>query len=285
MNASGLVLLFLAAARPAAAQADREVVRVDGVPIRQSEVLDRLWKRYGPETLEEMVDELLLRQAAARKKVKAAPAEIERRLSNLKSQFADPRIFENQLKQYGSSLDKLKDEIADQLVREKLVISELGLSVKDEEVKKSFAEHKDELGTPEGVRLRHILVKTEAEAKELAVKVSAGADFAALAREKSLAPTGKLSGGDYGFVSKGMLPPDIEKIAFSLKPNELKIFPSDKGVHLLQALERRKAVAAEYGKVKEDLREMLLQEKLKQALPEFLKGLRQKADIKPAAAP
>ena len=37
---------------------DREIVKVNGTSIRQSEVFERLWQRHGNETVEEMIDEL-----------------------------------------------------------------------------------------------------------------------------------------------------------------------------------------------------------------------------------
>ena len=57
-NALAAVLLTaaLAPAARAAVPGDFDVVRVNGTPIRQSEVLERLWKRHGSQTLEEMVD-------------------------------------------------------------------------------------------------------------------------------------------------------------------------------------------------------------------------------------
>src|SRR3989338_983035 len=155
MKAGVLILAgCLVSIPPAAAQADKEVVKVNGTPIRQSEVMNRLWKRYGTETLEEMVDELLLRQDAQAKKVKAAPDEVNKRLERVRAQFPDPKILENQLEQAGSSMDKLKEDIGDQLVREKLIISRRRLSVKEGDLKKAFAEHRQQLGTPPGVHLR-----------------------------------------------------------------------------------------------------------------------------------
>jgi len=272
------------AAVAAHAQLDREIVRVNGTPIRQSEVFDRLWKQYGPATLDDMVDELLLRQAVESSGIKVPPAEVERRFAQVKEQFQDPKLLEAELANAGTNVDKLKLELRDELAREKLLAQAEKLGVTDAELKKAFDEHKDELGQREAVHLRHILVGTQKDADDVVAAVKGGADFKQLAREKSLAPTGKINGGDYGFVSKGMLPPEIEQVAFSLKPNELKVIPSDKGFHVLQALERRPSQPAQFAKVKDDLRELLLQEKIKAALPDYVKQLRAKADIKMAAA-
>jgi foldase protein PrsA len=266
---------------PAAAQNDRDVVKVNGTTIRQSEVMQRLWERYGPETLDEMVDELLLRQAIAAKKIEASSSEIDKRVAKMRGQFSDPRLFETQLAESGSTMEKLRKDIGFALARQELIVSARKISVSEEEIKKAFEDHRAELGTPEGLHLRHILVATEDAADDIVKQVKAGADFKKLAAEKSLAPTGKINGGDYGFISPGMLPPDIEKIAYSMKKDELRIMPSDKGVHILQALERRPAAPAKFETVKDDLRDILLQAKLKQAMPEFMTELRKKADIQP----
>jgi foldase protein PrsA len=277
-------VLLAALSLPLRAESDREVVKVNGAPIRQSEVMERLWKRYGPATLEEMVDELLLRQAAAALKIKADPAEVNRKLARIKEQFGDSASFEKQLAEAGTTLEKLKADISEQLVLSRLVIDLRKISVKDEEVKKAFDTHKEKLAAPAAVHLKHILVKTEPEAKDVVEKIKGGADFAKLAAEKSLAPTGKLKGGDYGFVSKGMLPPEIEELAFSMKAGELRTMPSAKGFHVFQALALRPAKPAKFSEVREELKDILLAEKIKAVLPAYLQELRRKADIQPQGA-
>jgi foldase protein PrsA len=279
MSPLSLIAALVFAATPA--RADRDIVKVNGTTIRQSEVMEKLWQRYGAETLEELVDDLLLRQEIQKRKIKADAAEVERRLGRLREQLPDPKALEAQLQSSGSSIDKLKQELGAQIERERLIIADKKLAVAEDDIKKAFDEHKNELGRAEGLHLRHIMVATEAEAKETLRQLQNGADFQKLAKEKSLAPTGKINGGDYGFVSKGMLPPDIETVAFSMKSGEMKTLPSGKGWHILQALERRPPQPAVYAQVKDDLRELLLQQKIKQVLPDFMRSLREKADIKP----
>jgi len=284
-----LAALALTAALAPAAQAavpgDFDVVRVNGTPIRQSEVLERLWKRYGSQTLEEMIDELLMRQAAAAKKITASPAEVDRRFARLQAQFGSKELLVSQLEQAGTTVSKVKADLAEEIVRERLVADAKGVKVGDDELKKAYDTNKDKLGKPEAAHLRHILAKTEAEANELVAKVKGGADFSALAREKSLAASGKAAGGDYGFVSRGMLPPEIDEVAFSLKAGEVKIVPGPRGWHILQVVAKRAAAGASFDEVKDDLREMLLAEKLKEASAPYLLELRRKADIKTPGQP
>lgn len=283
--AAALIAALVSPALAAAVPGDFDVVRVNGTAIRQSEVLERLWKRYGSQTLEEMIDELLMRQAAAAKKITASPAEVDKRFSRLQAQFGSRELLVSQLEQAGTTVAKVKEDLAEEIVRERLVVDAKGLKVGDDELKKAFDANKDKLGKPEAAHLRHILAKNEAEANELVAKIKGGADFQTLAREKSLAASGKAAGGDYGFVSRGMLPPEIDEVAFSLKAGELKVVPGPRGQHILQVVEKRAAQAASFDEVKDDLREMLLAEKLKDASQPYLLELRRKADIKTPGKP
>ncbi len=286
MNRIFASLCLIAALRAAASAAgpsasgDKILVRVNGVPIRQSEVVERLLKRYGAQSVDEMIDETLLRQAAKKAAVAPEEKEVERRLAKLQEQFGSRELFISQLEQAGSSLAKVKEDLSEEIVRERLVAKEQGIAVGDDEVKKAFEANKDKLGTPEAVHLRHILAADETQAKALVAKIKGGADFKALARESSLAASGKAAGGDYGFVAKGMLPAEIEGIAFAMKPGDIKIVPGPRGSHILQVLEARAAKPASFAEVKDDLRDMLVAEKIKKAAPEYLAGLRRKADIK-----
>jgi|CXWL01.1.fsa_nt_gi foldase protein PrsA len=283
--ASVALVLTLAAAASAAIPADREVVRVNGVAIRQSEVLDRLWKRYGPQTLEEMVDELLLRQAAQAGKVKASEADIDKRFARLQAQFGSRELLISQLEQAGTTVSKVREDLAEEIVREQLIVTAKSIVIGEDELKKSYDSNKDKLGKPEAVHLRHILVKSEAEAADLIAKIKSGSDFQSLARDKSLAASGKATGGDYGFVSRGMLPPEIDEVAFSLKAGEVRMIPGPRGQHILQVVAKRAAQSSSFAQAKDDLRELVLSAKIKEAAPSYLQELRRKAEIKTPDAP
>ena len=70
------------------------------------------------------------------------------------------------------------------------------------------------------VRASHILVKTEDEINKLVEKLADGADFAELAQEYSLCPSGR-QGGDLGFFGKGMMVKPFEDAAFALEVGEV----------------------------------------------------------------
>src|SRR5574343_349405 len=79
--------------------------------------------------------------------------------------------------------------------------------VTEAEKKEGYEQYKKELGDKE-YSARHILVKTDTEAKAIIAELKKGTDFAKLAKDKSLDPGSKDKGGDLGWFSPaGMVKP------------------------------------------------------------------------------
>lgn len=70
------------------------------------------------------------------------------------------------------------------------------------------------------VKASHILVKTEEEALKLKSDIENGKDFAMLAKEVSLCPSGQ-NGGDLGYFTKGQMVKEFENAAFSMNKGEI----------------------------------------------------------------
>jgi peptidyl-prolyl cis-trans isomerase C len=88
------------------------------------------------------------------------------------------------------------------------------------------------------IRASHILVKTEEEAKKLYDEIQNGKDFAQIAQEVSLCPSGQ-NGGDLGFFGKGMMVKPFEDAAFSLEIGEIsKPVETQFGWHLIKLTDK-----------------------------------------------
>lgn len=83
------------------------------------------------------------------------------------------------------------------------------------------------------IRASHILVKTEEEANKLYDEIINGRDFAEVAEEVSLCPSGQ-NGGDLGFFGRGMMVKPFEEAAFALQKGEIsKPVETQFGWHLI----------------------------------------------------
>lgn len=103
------------------------------------------------------------------------------------------------------------------------------------------------------VRARHILVKTEAEALDIIERLGRGSDFAELAREKSIGPSGA-SGGDLGFFTREKMLPEFSKAAFKLEKDEISEPVKTKyGWHVIKLEEKRESKPPAFSEVKDRL--------------------------------
>ena len=258
---------------------------VNGTPISKSAAMDRAWKEYGTAVLNEMAEEILIKQASEADKVAPDMAEVEARLKRFQSQFPDEAAFKQRLAANGTSLEAMRARTEEQVLLESLVTKAKALSVTDEEAKVFFDANKEKLATPEAVRLRTVVVASEKEANDFLAAIKAGADFSKLAAQVSLDPNTKDKGGDLGFITRGMLQPDIEKVAFALKPGEVSATVKNSlGTVILKADEIRAPKPAVFNEVKDDLKKALLADKVSKALPGYLQELRAKAKFEAGAA-
>ncbi|HLB25575.1 MAG TPA: peptidylprolyl isomerase, partial [Nitrospirota bacterium] len=124
---------------------------------------------------------------------------------------------------------------------------------------KYFREHKDEFRRPARARARQIVVQTRAEADKITAELRRGADFAALARARSLSPDSK-SGGDLGYFSKGEMPPQFA-VVFRMRPGGIsRVVKSPYGYHIFKLEELRKAAEPDFAEAYPEAVKRLAQE-------------------------
>lgn len=146
--------------------------------------------------------------------------------------------------------------------------------INDDVLKAKYDELVKQVTPVEEVRARHILVKTEAEAKDIIKQLDKGADFEKLAKEKSTDPGSGESGGDLGYFTKDKMVPEFADAAFKMDKGQYTETPvhSQYGWHVIQVLDKRSQPLPAFDQVKPQLTGMVLQEEEHKALDELRSG-------------
>lgn len=112
----------------------------------------------------------------------------------------------------------------------------------------------------------HILVETEAEALEVLDALAEGADFAELAQERSIGPSGP-NGGALGWFSAGMMVPSFEEAVFALSAGEVSPpVETQFGWHVVLLNETREQEAPGLEQVRAELEDGLRRARVDEAI-------------------
>jgi peptidyl-prolyl cis-trans isomerase C len=236
------------------------IAKVGSVSITQEDITrelkalpEQIQKMFeGPGGMEKFVDEMvkkeMLYQEAKKKGLESSP-EYKKKVADFQKLTLISVLLEKEIE------DKAK--------------------VSDKEVKDYYETHKSEFAANTQVRASHILVKTEDEANKIYDELKHGADFAKLAREKSLDTGSAKNGGDLGFFSRNQMVPEFEKVAFTLKKGEIsKPVKTQYGYHIIKVTDRKEGAALEFDKIKDLLAQKLTSQKQKELFDSYVNTLK-----------
>jgi len=123
-------------------------------------------------------------------------------------------------------------------------------------------------------RASHILVENEDEAKAIKAELDAGADFATLAKEKSIDPGSGAQGGDLGFFSRGMMVPPFDEAAFALtEPGQVSdLVQTNYGWHIIKLTETRMSAPPTFEQVASQIQQQLLMKTFNETVAKLMEG-------------
>jgi peptidyl-prolyl cis-trans isomerase C len=222
--ASGPALAQSAAPAPAPSGGDPVVARVNGEALHRSDVIIA-YQALSPETrqnftlaqaypqvIDQLVSMIVISQAARKARVDADPV-VKRRLT-----LADDQILQDAF--FNSILQK---------------------EISKDKIQAAYDQYVKDAPNREDINARHILLSSEADANDVIAQLKKGADFATLAKQKTIDPAGKTSGGDLGWFGPGDLDPVFTAAAFKLKKGEYTQTPvhTQFGWHVIMVVDRR----------------------------------------------
>jgi len=237
---------------------DPVIARIDGQPIHRSELQATMrnlppqaqgmpMETLYPMLLERIIDLRLIGSAARSAKLDDDPA--------VKKKIA---------------------EATDRALQEAYLTRQVEAKVNEAALREKYKAYAASVPGQEEVSARHILLKTEAEAKAVVVELKKGVDFAELAKRRSIDPAAS-SGGDLGYFTKDQMVPEFSQAAFSLKKGEITEAPvkTSFGWHVIRVEDKRTSGPPSFEEVREELSEGMSRE----VIQDMLKDLRGKSKV------
>ena len=147
--------------------------------------------------------------------------------------------------------------------------------ISDDQLKADYEKIKAQLGNTE-YKVRHILVKSEDDAKAIIANLKKGAKFDELAKQ-SIDPGSKDNGGDLGWVSAGNFVKPFSDALTSLSKGKYSEAPvkTDFGFHVIMLEDSRPLTVPSFAEIKP----RLMQQAQAQQINKMVEGLRAKAKI------
>lgn len=223
------------------------VAEVNGDPVYSSEVnaqLLKLTKGQGDVTFEKLDGKakyVIVRQLAAQKLI------LEEAYKN---GFDKEERVQDRVEEYKKGV--VKDEYLAALAKD---------AVTEDRIRQEYDDVVKNLKGKTQYKARHIVLKSQKDAEDLAAKIEAGESFEKLAQKYSLDKQSAAHGGDLGYLVGGNTIAELDQVITSLPDGSVsKPVKTQYGWHLVKVESRRPAQAQPYDTVKNALARELYQE-------------------------
>lgn len=260
----------------------------------KGEQLEQEIKKAREAALQDLIDRQLIVQSFQKEKYELPDYFVEQRVNDIiRDEFGGDRAtFIKTLQAQNYSLSEFK-----KLEKEKIIVAAMrGKNVKPvttispTKVNEYYQKHKAEFTAKEQVKLRLIMIPTRAAegnsaaqkaiAEEILGKLADGAPFDRMAQMYSEDAT-RDSGGDWGWIERKTLAPQLEKVAFALPAGRVShVIELGPNYYILKVEEKRGGQTPSLAKLRPEIEKKLMQEEQQRQQEIWLAGLREKAYIR-----
>ena len=255
---------------------DKVVAKVNNENITQSQLNEELNKQYGFETLQNLINQVLVLQEAKKKNITVNEKEIEEEIYKTALNMGGIEKLKDQLKARNVNFNDYKQKVKLDLLLRKLVVSELS----EDELRVFYDNIKGSLPM---VEVSFIMVPDKDLANSIIDNLKRGASFEKISETYSQDPLTKDTKGYAGFLLRG----DISNASPTFKALDEAIFKAPKKGDIIGPIEinykgqklyyivKYINVLQSYQEVKPKLQEILAQQKSN----EYIQKLRKNANI------
>ena len=259
--------------------------------------LDEKLKEGREKTLQGLIDSFLVQDKAADLGLAQRIGDdyMKAYVEDIKKQnnFTTDADFEKALKSsMGIGLQEYLKHAKQQILQQEVLRSEVygKVAIEDQELRAYYVDHKDEYKKATRFRVRELVLAkgaTPAEgdaARATLAKVQedlkGGKSFEDLVKQYSSSAS-KDTGGDLGWMEKGLMRASIEQAALSLKAGEVSgPIETDKDIILVQLIQSEKEEARPFSEVKAQILEKLQEPKAQNAIQQYLNNLRTRGNVR-----
>jgi peptidyl-prolyl cis-trans isomerase SurA len=255
---------------------------------------DQAARRVLRRTWEAMVAERLFHAQAVTLQLDVADGQVAAAIDDIKrrNRFDDTQL---DLALAGQGLDRAAFKV--QIRRELESMQVLGyrvrsrIKVTDEDVQNYYRGHPGAFGGEEELHVHHLFLplpesaspaavaQAQAEAQQLVARLTAGEDFAALARQASRGSAAE-HGGDLGWVKRGDVQKQLEEGYVGLRDGQVsKPIRVGAGLHVFKVEGRRLAGGRTFEQAKDEIRDLLVQEQTASYRDQYVAELKRDAVI------
>lgn len=209
--------------------------------------------------LEEVVSFMLFAQAAKAEGIDKEPA-IKTRLNYAATEYLAREFFRRQLAK--------------------------APPISEEDLKAYYDAHKDEFKPPAEIKARHILVRTEANAKKIVEKLDSGAKFGELAKKESIDPAAPMGGrlllsDGREWLPKGTFEKSFEFELFKIPEGQYSgPIKTQFGWHVLKVEEKRQPATPSFVQVRASIKNRLQDQRNNEIHKKVTEELKKKFQVK-----
>lgn len=243
------------------------------------------------QALNDLVEQMILTQEAAKLGITVTDAEIDRSIENVKGRLdmSDEQMNE-MLNKQNLTTEQFRNQWRLQILSGKLVSTLVKgrIAVTDEEIKELYKQYYGEIENADEVEIAHILISFDAseeqqalqKANKVAELAKSGSNFSKLVSEYSDDTFSKDKEGVLGYFNKGELVSELEDVVSVTEVGKTSgPVKTISGFHIIKVLDRNTLDESSVDQYREQLRQEIYKQKVTEELEKYIAGIRENAYI------